>query len=109
MVRRPTLRTVASAGSRSSGTLQLWSLRPVNCAEREQLAQRTALVGERVEDAVVEAPEAPLDLLAGAADGAVGVALAAGLCVEDRSETVVDVFERVERVVGFSQQIGVPL
>ena len=30
VVRRPTLRTVASAGSRSSGTLQLWLLRPVN-------------------------------------------------------------------------------
>jgi len=77
--------------------------------DREQLAQRTALVRERVEHAVVEPPEAALDLLAGAADRAVAVALPAGLGVEDRTETVVYVFERVERAAGLCQQTGARL
>jgi len=87
------LRTVASAGSTSL----------------EQLSQRPAPVCERIEHAIVEAAESPLNLLAGAADGAVGVADAAGVLVEDRAETVGASLDGTERVARFGQQVSVDL
>jgi len=55
-------------------------------ADRHELAQRSPLVREAVEDPVVEPAEPALDLDAGAADRALGVAVAAGPLVEDRAE-----------------------
>jgi len=62
-------------------------------ADREQLAQRSAPVRQRIEQAVDEAAEAPLDAGGGrAADGARVVADGAALGVEDRPQPLVDLF-----------------
>ena len=78
-------------------------------AEREELAQRAALVGERVEDAVDEPAEAPLDLLSGAAMAPLVWQLpqAGSLKIGPRPSLASS--NALNAVVGFSQQVGVSL
>jgi hypothetical protein len=76
-------------------------------ADAEQLAQRAARAGEAVEHPVRQRAVAPLDLLTGAAQRAVGVALPAAPFIEDRAEAVRHRLRRRERRLGLREQRAV--
>jgi len=81
-------------------------VRVVEVPDAEQLAQRPALRGERIEDAVHETAEAPLDLFTCAALGAVGVAVTAGSLVEHRTNAIRYLFDGIEGAGRLCQQPG---
>ena len=89
VVKRPAKIVAPGAGIGVGARLAVQARAGVEAAEAEELAQRAAGAGQRHRTRRWSAAVTPLDVLAGAAGRAVGVAGAAAALVEDRAQTVV--------------------
>src|SRR6185295_4331587 len=69
-----------------------------------QIKELPALRAQRIERAAGEAPGTDLELIAGAAGGALVVAIATGLFVEHGPEAVVEPFDFLERVLALNKR-----